>query len=273
MNNLHVVMGGIGKNIIFTSLISGLCKKDNVDKISMMTAWDYIFKNNKQVNNVEPANVDFRYVQELEKYDNIIYYEPYLSNYAKDNDLHILNAWADMYGIDRVQNIPYINVDKIESKYDISSEFTKKEYCVVQFNGAKGGMPEAFVNEPKDYRLDLVQKLVHKLKNVLDLDVVCLRHDNEPKPEGIITFGPDPNNDSLLNIIPLIKKSKFVITIDSALMHLSALTNTKTIVLWNESQTRPQRIGYNKHTHLCCNNDIAIDIDVTNILERIDEKD
>ena len=56
-------------------------------------------------------------------------------------------------------------------------------------------------------------------------------------------------------------------------MHLSALTNTKTIVLWNESQTRPQRIGYNKHTHLCCNNDIAIDIDITSILSKIDEKD
>ena len=100
-----------------------------------------------------------------------------------------------------------------------------------------------------------------------------MRHDNEPKAEGVISFSSNPHNDSLLNIIPLIEKSKFVITIDSALMHLSALTNTKTIVLWNETQTRPQRIGYNKHTHLCCNNDIAIDIDVTSILGKIDEKD
>ncbi len=271
MDNLHVVMGGIGKNIIFTSLISSLCKKDNADKISIMSPWEYIFKNNEQVNNVEPTT-DFRYFKELESYDNIIYYEPYLSNYTKDNNLHILDAWADMYGIERVQHVPYINFDKIEFEHDISSEFTKKEYCVVQFNGGKGGRCEASVNEPRDYRLDLVQRLIYKLKNVLDLDVVCLRHDNEPKAEGIISFSSNPQNDSLLNIIPLIEKSKFVITIDSALMHLSALTNTKTIVLWNESQTRPQRIGYNKHIHLCCYNDIAIDIDVTNILEKIDEK-
>ena len=67
MNNLHVVMGGIGKNIIFTSLIPSLCKKDNADKISIMSPWDYIFKNNEQVNNVEPTT-DFRYFKELERF-------------------------------------------------------------------------------------------------------------------------------------------------------------------------------------------------------------
>ena len=60
-----------------------------------------------------------------------------------------------------------------------------------------------------------------------------------------------------------------MITIDSALMHFAACTNKKTIVLWNTTQTSPERIGYTFQTNLTCHNDIAIDIEPNLILEKL----
>jgi len=36
MKNIYIVTGGLGKNILFTSLIPSLCKKDKVERISIV---------------------------------------------------------------------------------------------------------------------------------------------------------------------------------------------------------------------------------------------
>ena len=56
MKNLYVVMGGIGKNLLWTSLIPSLCNKDKVDRISVMSPWAFLFKTNKQ--NLKNSNQD-----------------------------------------------------------------------------------------------------------------------------------------------------------------------------------------------------------------------
>ena len=111
MKNLHVVMGGLGKNIIFTSLIPSLCEKDT-DKVSIMTPWPFVFNSNERVESIEHP-MGWEYYSNLSKYDNIIYHEPYLSNYIKTEKFHILDAWADMYGIEKVFPKPYINIKLI----------------------------------------------------------------------------------------------------------------------------------------------------------------
>ncbi len=151
------------------------------------------------------------------------------------------------------------------------SEPLTKKYCVVQVNGGNGLYGEN-VNSPRDYRLDLVQQLFSKIRNQLDLDVVCFRLETEPKPSNTITF-KSKTEKGVLGILPLIENAEFVVTIDSALMHFAACTDKKTIALWNTSQTSPERIGYNFQTNLICNNDIAIDIDPNLIMEKINGND
>ena len=109
MKNLYVVMGGLGKNLLWTSLIPSLCEKDEVDKISVMTPWPFLFNTNKQIETVEPLT-DFRYYPSLTKYDNIIYHEPYFSNYIKSEKMHMLDDWAEGYNITPVSPKPYINI-------------------------------------------------------------------------------------------------------------------------------------------------------------------
>ena len=258
-------MGGLGKNLLWTSLIPGLCNKDKVDKISVMTPWPFIFNNNKQIENIEPL-ADWTYHQTLTKYDNIIYHEPYFSNYIKSEKMHILDDWAMGYNIEPVIPKPYINI-KQPYKYELSEPLTKS-YCVVQVNGGALQTGENKIN-PRDYRLDLVQTLIHRIRHQMDLDVVCFRYDKEPRPSDTITF--ISNTEHTLDIVPVIDKAEFVICIDSSLMHFAATTNKgkKTIVLWNKNQTSPERIGYNFQTNLICDTEICVDIDPQIILDQI----
>ena len=50
MKNLFVVVGGLGKNIIWTSLIEQLNVKCG-ENISVMTPWPFVFYNNKNKKN------------------------------------------------------------------------------------------------------------------------------------------------------------------------------------------------------------------------------
>ena len=272
MKNIYVVMGGLGKNILFTSLIPSLCKKDEAERISIITAWPQVFTPNEQVDQVlQPPG--WKYEPILEQYDNIIYHEPYLSNYIKDKDMHIVNDWANGLGITLTNPKPYIKhtyYNNLENDYSLSEPLTKK-YCVVQVNGGNG-LYGKNVNSPRDYRLDLVQKLIWKIRNQLDLDVICFRLEIESKPSDTITF-ESKSEKGVLGILPLIENAEFVVTIDSALMHFAACTDKKTITLWNTSQTSPERIGYNFQTNLICNNDIAIDIDPNLIMDEINGND
>jgi ADP-heptose:LPS heptosyltransferase len=265
MKNLYVVMGGLGKNLLWTSLIPSLCNKDKVDKISVMTPWPFLFKTNEQIENVEPI-VGWKYESRLTKYDNIIYHEPYFSNYLKSEKMHILDDWATGYNIEPVIPNPHINI-KQPYKYELSEPLTKS-YCVVQFNGGALQGGENKIN-PRDYRLDLVQKLISRIQRQMDLEVVCFRYDKEPRPSDTITF--TANEENTLGIVSVIDKAEFVICIDSALMHFAATTNKgkKTIVLWNKTQTSFERIGYNFQTNITDDSDLCIGLDPQIILDKI----
>ena len=102
-------MGCLGKNLLWTSLIPSLCEKDEVDKISVMTPWPFLFNTNTQIETVEPLT-DFRYYPSLTKYDNIIYHEPYFSNYIKSEKMHMLDDWEEGYNITTVSHKHYINI-------------------------------------------------------------------------------------------------------------------------------------------------------------------
>ena len=264
MKNLFVVVGGLGKNIIWTSLIEQLNVKCG-ENISVMTPWPFVFYNNKNIDHIEPLR-DFPFNEQLTIYDDIIYHEPYFSDFLKYKDKHVLESWAQAYGIENVINKPYLNhnLDIGQAHKYLSSELLN-DYCIVQFSGAPNYYDANFGDNKnnigkRDYRPDLAEKLVHKIKNNLKLDVICLRRDDQYKPSAAITY-TSKDEEGVLDIIPLIDGAKFIVCIDSALMHLAATTNNnKVIVLWNETQQNHKRIGYDFQINLSCSNDMCNDI-------------
>ena len=61
MKNLYVVMGGLGKALLWTSLIPSLCEKDEVEKISVMSPWPWLFEKHNQIEGHEPL-LDFNHI-------------------------------------------------------------------------------------------------------------------------------------------------------------------------------------------------------------------
>lgn len=269
MKNLYVVMGGLGKALLWTSLIPSLCEKDEVEKISVMSPWPWLFEKHNQIEGHEPL-LDFRYFPQLEIYDKIIYHEPYLSDYLKEKDQHMLDNWADAYGIERVSPSPRLDPPVVGDDCFELSEKCDKPYYVIQFTG---GMMREGMHQlcPRDYRPDLVEKLNAKIKSKFpNLSCVCFRHEYEPKPSGTITF-KSKIESGVLGILPLIVKSKFVVCIDSALMHFAACVKDKpTFVLWNTNQTTPSRIGYDFQENILCDTELCIDTSADEVFDIIE---
>jgi hypothetical protein len=276
MSTLFVIVGGLGKNIIWTSLIEKLNVKYG-EKISVMTPWPLVFHNNENIDRIESL-LHFHYYEQLTIYDDIIYHEPYFSDFLQHKDKHVLESWAQAYGIENVINKPYLNhKSNIDNTHIYLSEEILNDYCIIQFTGAPNyydtyaGENKSSFNK-KSYHPQLIEKLIYKIKRNLKLDIVCLRRDTDHKPSNTITYDP-PDYGGVLDMVHLINGAKFIVCIDSSLMHLAATTNKtkEVIVLWNETQQSYKRVGYDFLTNMSCSNNVYNDIPPEEIFSKIEE--
>ena len=79
--NIYIVQGGIGKHVMFSSIIEKLA---NGEKISIVSAYPDLFKYHPQVEksvSFHEAGFYDKYIKDTE--NNVIYHEPYYSNYVK----------------------------------------------------------------------------------------------------------------------------------------------------------------------------------------------
>jgi len=100
--NLYALTGGVGKAVLFTNLIEDLSKRDN-NLISIVSPFftNELFTYHPLVHSVlDIAKIDHFFYSELTfvgpqmatYFDEIIFFEPYLSNYLK-SEQHIIDIW------------------------------------------------------------------------------------------------------------------------------------------------------------------------------------
>tara|TARA_B100001750_G_scaffold183552_1_gene152309 strand:- start:2918 stop:3754 length:837 start_codon:yes stop_codon:yes gene_type:complete len=276
MSTLFVIVGGLGKSIIWTSLIEKLNAKYG-QKISVMSPWPLVFHNNENIDRIESL-LHFHYYEQLKIYDDIIYHEPYFSDFLQHKDKHVLESWAQAYEIEDVINKPYLNnKSNIDDAHKYLSEPVLNDYCIVQFTATQNYY-DTYAGENKSsfsiksYYPTLIEKLIHKIKHNLNLDIICLRRDTDHKPSNTITYDP-PDYGGVLDVISLINEAKFIVCIDSSLMHIAATTNKtkEVIVLWNETQQSYKRVGYDFFTNMSCSNNMYNDIPPEEIFSKIKE--
>jgi hypothetical protein len=99
--NLYALTGGVGKAVLFTNLIEDLSKKDK-NLISIVSPFftNELFTYHPLVHSViDMAKIDHFYNEstfdrdQMSKYfEDIIFFEPYLSNYLK-SEQHLIDIW------------------------------------------------------------------------------------------------------------------------------------------------------------------------------------
>jgi hypothetical protein len=252
--NIYVLQGGIGKHVMFSSLINKLSEKSG-DKIAIVSAYPDLFKFHPNVEKSVVFHEAGFYDEYIKDTDNdIIFHEVYYSNYIKGKT-HFIEELAKLNTVTYEDDIPDIYVDSfaMEEAERFLENFPK--FIITQFSG--GQSPVNFqANQPffnnggqiKDYPRDLAQKLIYNIREKYPdhkiLNYVLPNESTNNLDETIQIEAP------FLFYVCLLQYCDAYIGIDSSLQHFAAnrYNNKKGVVLWGS--TSPKCLGYEKNINL-----------------------
>lgn len=258
MIDLHIIEGGIGKNLQFTALFDGLVKKEK-RKLALMSGWPELFYSDDRVLSSQTHNINpFKDTSHtfFNNYKNIIFNEPNRSNFLKGKD-HIIKYWADTYDV-KVDNIaPNFQINKKREKIIQPDILKLGRFILMQFTG---GPP---VNDGRNYKYG--QEVINLIKEEIpNLNIIVFGYDNESEPfyNTTQTIFTDK-----LDFMILAKYCLSFLCIDSSLQHMCSNKdfNKKGVVLWGT--TKQAMYGYEKNCNLITEHPYAIDIKPKTIVD------
>ena len=261
--NLYPIKGGIGKCVAFTCLINPLAKRDG-RKIVVGSGYPGVFAHHPQVAGTLATITPEGIKPVVEKFEDVIMREPYISNYIK-GDRHILDEWAKLYDLPAFDKGGFharpdlvLGPKLVEQAEKLKEKITKK-FFIVQWTG--GQPPKNFANKNK-YPDNYLTK-ARNVKNHQDIMLALAEEypehmfllyalPNEPvqMPEQIRSRVLRANAPSLA-YATLLKYADSFVALDSSLQHFAAAqqVDKKGVVLWGH-KTTPETIGYAFHSNL-----------------------
>jgi hypothetical protein len=263
--HLYLVDGGLGKNIIFTSILSQLYEKHK-DTICIEASFPNVFYNNPYVASVfgkvtgnTLLNIGLK--EHYQQYETINGNEPYLSNWLK-RDIHLITSYQLLNNLEVKKVLPNLYWDlSLENKL-INTLNKISPFIIVQFSGGELNQPN-YSNIMRDYKRG--QELIDKIKQLNpNINIIVFGHDNMDY-QNVLKI----NFELTEQYFVLAKYCVTFISIDSALQHFASNQNInkKGIVLWGE--TSPINFGYEKNINLLSCTPHVVDIKTDIIIEKL----
>jgi len=249
------VEGGIGKHIMFTSLIPALVRKSGVGAINIVSPYPDVYVGIPGVQGVFTPDAvgteDLRRVT-----TDLIYSEPYKGNFSLYGDKHLLEYWANELGVeyspDNLPQLPVIPEDLTKHAESIAEELV--DFILVQFTGGQSPVDfnpkesqyhTGLMHEQRNYPIPFVNVLLQKIHaKYPDLAIVDYSLPNEHPKFPHTTQLELPS--IAYNI--LAKHAKAIICIDSSLCHMAAANNKPAIALYGGIPA--WQFGWKIHTNL-----------------------
>ena len=258
-NLIIVADGGIGKCICSTAVIKRIAEEFPEKRIIVMTGYPDIFMYNPNVYKV------FNFSNPLYFYDDyvndesfVIRIEPYTDYGYMNAELHLIDAWCKMIGIERNGAMPEMffmdnELDAGKFYVDKITQNNKKKFIMIQWIGGivpadknGGSLLDAL---GRMHRRSLPHKVAQKLANKLiarDYAVGVAQHENFPDIEGAERlFFP---NTPVRGVIALLKYAEGFIGVDSFIHHAGACFGANGVVIWGG--TNPKKLGYDYQKNL-----------------------
>lgn len=248
------VEGGLGKNVMLTSILHEVKEQGNYDELYVISPYNDVFKVCPAVTDAFPPGQGTLYQElVLDEECDVLWKEPYSNQRFIKKQCHLLEAWAEELGFELLlpanEYIPQL--DKIETEFPLVKQEAERHirewkgnFCIVQFNG--GQSPLTSSTQGYDARQESIKRNYFKGQQIVDLlkkkhgddcTIVHYALPNEPTIEGTVKI-----QVPYLTYHLLAKEAKEIICIDSSLQHLATGVNDNITVIWGE--TRPEHFGY-----------------------------
>ena len=235
----YMIEGGLGKMICFSAMINDLAKKSSTGVINIISPYPDVFAWNEKVQVSfsldQQGHPDFKALT-----TELVYREPYKSNFQIDGDGHLLKYWARELGIE--YNNKWLPVDvNVQDEATLSRVNSLKDelgdFIIVQFTGgqpAVGFDPESeyqnnHMQIQRNYPYGFAQTLINKIKikypdlNIIDFSLPNEHHGYQGASRIELPY---------IGYSELVKHAKAVIGIDSSLLHMASAANKKGIGLF-----------------------------------------
>lgn len=260
------VEGGLGKHVMFTSILSEFKEKKGYEDIYIISPYFDVFKCCKAVTDAFPPGQGTLYQElVLDPECDIYWKEPYSNQRFIKKECHLFEAWAEELGFELSKNpMDYTpDLSELENQYpDIKNlaEVKAKEwgnnFILVQFCGGQSPL-NSMVDEKGNQvqyndKAECIKRNYFKGQTIID-------ELKSKFPDAIIVHYSLPNEPSYnnsvkvtvpyLTYILLARKAKAVITTDSSLQHIATGNCNNVTVIWGE--TRPEHFGYNCNHNIC----------------------
>lgn len=246
------VEGGLGKNVMLTSILHEVKEQGNYDELYVISPYNDVFKVCPAVTDAFPPGQGTLYQElVLDEECDVLWKEPYSNQRFIKKQCHLLEAWAEEFGIELPANEYIPQLDKIETEFPLVKQEAERHirewkgnFCIVQFNG--GQSPLTSSTQGYDARQESIKRNYFKGQQIVDLlkkkhgddcTIVHYALPNEPTIEGTVKI-----QVPYLTYHLLAKEAKEIICIDSSLQHLATGVNDNITVIWGE--TRPEHFGY-----------------------------
>lgn len=235
------ISGGIGKNVIATSVVRSMNIQYPHRKIVILTAHPDIWINNPRIHRViHFGQTAYFYDDYIKDRDTLIFtHDPYGSHDAIYRKKHLSQVWCEMYNLEFTGETPEIYFTLLEKDH-ISSLINKtKPILLIQpFGGAQTNNKYSWM---RDIPPVLAQKIADEFKN--DYRIIQIKREDQLGLNGVEYLS---NNPRTLALSLLFSDKR--IFIDSYMQHAAAAMGLSSYVFWIGNS--PVTFGYQIHKNI-----------------------
>jgi len=237
------IEGGIGKNILATSVVSSLKTAEPDRNIILVTAWPQVWFNNPDVFQIYPMGQVANFYKNYVKGQDIKIFriEPYHTEDYILNKNHLIKIWCELCGVEWDGSVPKLVFSPLELEYlkiKMLSNVTKPVFLLQTNGGGQGGRPYSWYRDlPALNALDVVEYY----KN--DYHIYHLGYEGQQLINGCHKLTLETRE-----ILAAVNFSQKRLLIDSFTQHASTAFGLPSVVCWIGND--PEVLGYNTNINL-----------------------
>lgn len=244
------VTGGIGKNVVATSVLKPLKEKYKDREIIVVSSWPEVFLYHPIPHTVYKYSYTPNFYNKyIESSDSIfIRHDPYSDSDFINGKVHLIESFFKICGLERslLVNKPDVHMNSLfEDRMATHFSNIDKPLMVIQTHGGGQGLKDVSYAWPRDIPKYLIEDIIKRNKEKYHIVEICNKGSQRVDNDSTICT---PDITSTLDVMAILKMSKKRLLIDSFLQHIAASWDLPSTVLW--IGTSPHQYGYSIHDNI-----------------------